>query len=230
MPTMANLVSRFAKKLAFFTKMENSTSMRCFLLPGMGADERMYDAEWDRLGDVTRINWPHDNNARSLTDLAQQIIADYGIQSRDRIIGSSLGGMVACEIANHCLDLDLILIGSATSPKEITTLLTWLHPLIDLAPLPLFQFSVGSCPLELMRMFQTSSSEFLRTMSKAVFVWKGLSTNQTQILRIHGKRDMVIPCPENADFTLEGGHLIVMSHSKECVDIILRHFMQNPQS
>ena len=223
---MANLVSQLPKKLAFELKMVHTFSMKCFLLPGMGADERMYDAQWDRLGDVTRIHWPHDCQAISLTDLARQLIADYDIKADAVVIGSSLGGMVACEIAHLCQNQQIVLVGSATSRAEILALLQWLHPLIDHAPLSLLQWSAGSCPLELTRMFQASSPTFLRTMSKAVFAWNGYDISLPRPLRIHGKRDLVIPCPKNADCIIDGGHLIAMSHSKECVDFILTNLTQ----
>lgn len=227
---MANLVSQNTKKLAFSIESGYSISMKYFLLPGMGADERMYDAQWDRLGDVTRMKWPQDCQANTLTDLAHQLIKAYEIEEDAVVIGSSLGGMVACEIAHLSHIQQIVLIGSATSPTEISALLQWLHPLIDHAPLSLLQWSAGSCPLELTRMFQTSSPTFLRTMSKAVFAWNGYESSWPKPLRIHGTRDFVIPCPTNPDFTIDGGHLIAMTHSKECVDWLISHLTNRIQS
>jgi pimeloyl-ACP methyl ester carboxylesterase len=162
--------------------------------------------------------------------LARQLIVDYDIKADAVVIGSSLGGMVACEIAHLRQNQQVVLVGSATSRTEISALLQWLHPLIDHAPLSLLQWSAGSCPLELTRMFQTSSPAFLRTMSKAVFAWNGYDTSLPRPLRIHGIRDLVIPCPKNVDCIVDGGHLIAMSHSKECVDFILANLTQDIQS
>jgi hypothetical protein len=37
------------------------------------------------------------------------------------------------------------------------------------------------------------------------------------MIRIHGRNDLVILPPKRADLLLNGGHLIAMTHAKECV-------------
>ena len=54
-------------------------------------------------------------------------------------------------------------------------------------------------------------------MCRAIFTWPGLDTTRLRPLRIHGRRDRVIPPPATADLLLEGGHLIAMTHAAECV-------------
>ena len=61
---------------------------------------------------------------------------------------------------------------------------------------------------------------FMHAMSQAIFEWKGLESTGTVVCRIHGRHDMVIPLPDKVDAAMDGGHLITMTHAKECVDFI----------
>ncbi|CAA6678578.1 MULTISPECIES: alpha/beta fold hydrolase [unclassified Lentimonas] len=138
------------------------------------------------------------------------------------MIGTSLGGIIACEIANQ-IDLErIVLIGSAQRKEEINSVLSALHPLIDLAPIAFIQMSSGKLPSDLTDMFSHSDPEFIRNMSKAIFSWAGLKSD-VPVLRIHGQKDLVIPHPpKGVNHTVDGGHLIVMTHALECIRLINR--------
>jgi len=179
----------------------------------------MYSKPWRDAFEGRYHDWPKWNKERSITDIANKIIEEHQIKNGDTLIGTSLGGIVACEVAN-LLDLEqIILIGSALSKEEINGVLSVLHPLIDLAPLSFIQMSSGKLPSDLAGMFRSSDPSFIRNMSKAIFCWKGLY-NETSILRIHGTKDLVIPKPSSVDHTIEGGHLIVMTHPLKCIQYI----------
>ena len=70
-----------------------------YLFPGMGADRRMYSGPWSSLKPLTCIEWPSYAGETSIADLAKRIIADHSITAGDLLVGSSLCGIVACEIA-----------------------------------------------------------------------------------------------------------------------------------
>jgi hypothetical protein len=57
-------------------------------------------------------------------------------------------------------------------------------------------------------------------MCSAIFQWNGLGVTSTKVFRIHGKHDLVIPPPKQADLLLDGGHLVSMTHAEECVAFI----------
>ena len=148
-------------------------------------------------------------------------IQQAGIKTGDTVMGTSLGGIVACEISNQ-LPLDqLILIGSATNKNEINSLLRTLSPLIDLTPLSFMQQSAGRIPSTLTQMFSTGNPQFIRRMSKAIFSWNG-HQSKTRPFRIHGAKDSVIPLASHVDLKIDGGHLIAMTHPKECTEAIRR--------
>ena len=189
------------------------------IFPGMGATNAMYSGPWRELPDTLFHDWPHDFPGTTIGELAEAIIAGHGIQSGDTIIGSSLGGMVACEIAS-CIEAGrLVLIGSALHPREVNGLLNLLSHLIGYAPLEFIQRASGKIPAELSQMFAEGDSQFIRNMCKAVFSWPGLQRS-VPCLRIHGSRDLVIPPPTDVDVRIPGGHLIAMTHPQECVGAI----------
>lgn len=186
----------------------------------MGATNAMYSGPWRKLPNAIFHDWPHNFVGTSIEDLAQELIRIHKIEKGDIIIGSSLGGMVACEIANQ-IDLGhLVLVGSARHPKEISNLLNLLSPIVDFTPLQFIQFAASSIPNELSLMFAQTEPDFIRRMCKAIFHWRGLTSN-VALTRIHGSHDLVIPTPFDSDCTIEGGgHLIAMSKAKECVENI----------
>jgi len=192
--------------------------MKIHVYPGMGATSAMYSGPWLETHDYNLLfhDWPDYNGVIGIDSLAKHLIQVHRIAAGDIIIGSSLGGIVACEIANQLNIRQLILVGSAVNKAEINKLLALLHPLIDLAPLDFIRRSAGKVPADLTRMFKSSDAGFIRAMCKAIFTWDGLKT-ETSRFRIHGIQDRVIPCPAVVDVTLPGGHLIAMSHAKACV-------------
>ena len=68
-------------------------------------------------------------------------------------------------------------------------------------------------------MFTHSDPAFIRNMSKAIFTWEGLQSG-VPFLRIHGTNDLVIPNTKETNHEIDGGHLIVMTHSLECIEAI----------
>ena len=200
----------------------SDSPLKTFALPGMGADEAMYPESWDRIPGLVRCAWRPLGNDRSLGDIAETMIRHYGITAEDLIVGSSLGGMVGCEIAARLGVSDLVLVGSAVSREEIHPLAAWLHPLAQHAPIDWLRFSAASMPGEVAQMFGRSEPAFIRGMCRAVFEWKGYAPGPaTRLHRIHGCHDLLIPAPAKADLFVDGGHVISMTHAEACVTFVL---------
>lgn len=176
----------------------------------------MYSSEWKRLNGYKFLDWPNQSAANSIADLAQEMIVIHRIDKRDSVLGSSLGGMVACEISN-IIDLDkVVLLGSAKDNSEISDFLQILSPIIDYTPIEFIQRLSGKLSSDLTEMFSVSNAQFIRNMCKAIFTWKGF-LDRCRLFRIHGVKDLVIPCPYDVDVKLDGGHLIAITHDTECI-------------
>ena len=178
----------------------------------------MYSGPWRTLADAVFADWPRYRGETRIEAVARRVVEEEGVKDGNTVVGASLGGMVACEIAAIMKLQNLILLGGVCHPDEINGLLKLFHPLARLAPLEFIQRLSGKAPGELARMFVGVDPEFVRAMCLAVFDWEGLGEDVIRPIRIHGETDLVVPLPERVDKALAGGHLISMTHARECVD------------
>jgi pimeloyl-ACP methyl ester carboxylesterase len=196
-----------------------------YILPGMGADSTMYGSAFSKLKDVQYADWPPYNNENSIKDIAIKLIAQYKINSSDIVGGSSLGGIVASEIAKYIEIRKIVLIGSTLTPANISPILKKLSVLSEIAPINLIQTFAGKASLitknKLLKMFGNVDSAFIKAMCKAVFEWDGNPTPQCACSHIHGAKDLVIYPPKTgATIIGDGGHLIAISHEEEVAEFI----------
>ena len=192
-------------------------------LPGMGADRRMYPEAWNTLPNFVAHDWIHHAGEKTVAEVARSMVASCRICDGDVLIGSSMGGIVACEITKIRKIRRLYLIGSAVSKDEISGLLAALHPLVKITPIEWLRSSCGSISTEITQMFAGVDASFIRAMCGAMFTWDGLGETETLVIRLHGRFDLVIPPPKHVDLLVDGGHLIAMSHAQECADFIRGH-------
>ena len=188
----------------------------------MGANSKMYQGAWLDVNHATYIDWPSYKGEASLSELAERVAAHYRIKDNDTLIGSSMGGMVALEISK-LLHLDkVVLVGSAIDVSEMNSLLTLMTPFVDFAPIEFFQKFAGRHDSLFQQMFASSDAVFMRTMCKAISTWDGYPGNLTRITRIHGEKDKVIKCPRDCHVIKRAGHLVPITHARECVYLINR--------
>jgi hypothetical protein len=90
-----------------------------------------------------------------------------------------------------------------------------LEKMWDRSPTP-----VARAVLDSIQMFASCQSGLYRDMFRAVSTWEGFMGSHPRLLRIHGRHDTLILPPPDADLWLEGGHLISMTHARECVDFV----------
>ena len=191
-----------------------------YILPGMGADSAMYTGPWRELEESQFLDWPTYEGEIDLRQIANKLISENVINKSSTIIGSSLGGMVACEIANRAEVNKIILVGSAKNKKEINDFLSFIHPIVDFTPIKFIQRITGKYQQELLAMFSRSDPDFVRSMCRAIFDWDGLSSDFKRLYRIHGCSDRVIPLPGDTDCVIDGGHLIAVTHPEKCVSFV----------
>ena len=191
-----------------------------YLLPGMGATSAMYDGPWLALDSAKAIDWPAYNGETTLSQVADRIISEHGIQPQDSLVGSSLGGLVGLEIHAKLSLRRIALISGAISPEEINPLLRSLAPLAEITPMRLIQHLAGKSAHKLSAMFAEVDARFIRAMCMAVSRWRGYDGCMDAVFRIHGDRDHVIRCPKNARVISGGGHLITMTHASDCINAL----------
>jgi esterase/lipase len=191
-----------------------------YLLPGMGATSAMYGDPWRSLCDSNAVDWPEYCGEKTVGDVADRLIDEYGICASDMVVGSSLGGLVALEIHFRLSLRHVVLVGSAVSREEINTFLIAMAPLVKVTPMRMIQHLAGKGCSQVSAMFADVDAEFVRAMCVAVSKWCGYDGSMKAVSRIHGQRDVVIKCPKDAHIIAGGGHLIAMTHAEDCLEII----------
>ena len=200
--------------------------MRALILPGMGADAGMYAApEYRALAGVEFADWPIFRGEATVEAVARRIIDEHALGSDSIVGGSSLGGMVAAEIARQIGAQKILLIGSALHPSSVNPALKAVSAGADFIPIPLLQAISGMMdPLRqdsLLAMFRRADPAFVRAMAKAIFEWEGANPPPCPVAWIHGALDgVIVPPAKGAEIILDGGHLIAMTHPGRVAEFI----------
>ena len=190
----------------------------------MGASAAMYNGSKHKLGfEVNFLNWPGYRGEKTYADVARRVVEENDITADDVVGGSSLGGMVALEIAQLVSPKAVVLIGSAVNRKEVQPLLSLLSPLASAAPITIIQALIGKHRNLVSTMFADSDPEFIRAMCAYLPSWDGHDGPLSKIYRLHGRKDHVIPCPPaGCEIVEEAGHFLAITHAAETAAFLER--------
>ena len=187
-----------------------------YVFPGLGATADMFTGPWQDMRNAVFVEWPSYENESSIAELAQKLAVAYNISRDDVLIGVSFGGMVAAEIAQRIGTTRLFLVSSALGPHELTRFSKMLASLTNRSFISATQRIASLSPNPIHTQYARTQPEFISAMTKAIMHWNGFQGDPTSVERIHGSRDYVIRCPKQCK-KLKGGHLIAISHARECV-------------
>lgn len=209
------------------------SSCTLILLPGLGADSRMFHPQQAAFPDAIMPAWIEPRRGETLREYA----ARFADSLRPRLggpavlAGVSMGGMVALEMARHLPALRVVLIASCRSPRAVSRLLVLSEALTRPLPswpldkgrvlAPLFLGAGGTVPREdrglLVEMARELPVSFLRWAARAVLSWPGCNDPGVPVHHIHGNRDPVILLKRvKPDEVVDGGsHVLNLSHPRE---------------
>jgi len=215
--------------------------MKAYLLPGLGTDYRIFqkllplltvyeavflDFREDLLGEGGMVAYAH--------RLAGELQADWDYENPPLIIGLSLGGFVAIELAKLLPHRRLILISTIKNRKEAPSIFAIGRRLPLYRIIPAW-FSRNMVPVisrlakvtdkpgyYLYReMLKGWSAKKLRWARGAAINWNNLELPK-EYLHIQGTRDHIFPHPKiDATYHIKGGtHYMVMDRAVEIAEII----------
>lgn len=201
--------------------------MDVYLIPGLGTDRRLFSRL--QLGDVRPrfLEWPAYTRGSTLRGIAEGLASMVDRSRPHVLVGVSMGGMVAQELACITRPERVVLISSITGPEEFPVLLrfakaTGAHKLIsDLtvrASWPLrrpFGVKDRGIAALLCEMAFAQGGRQIRRGTDAILRWEGSRWNGP-LVRIHGDADRVLPLQRQVDHVVRGGaHTIVISRAEE---------------
>jgi pimeloyl-ACP methyl ester carboxylesterase len=213
---------------------------KLFLIPGLGADCRIY--KHIDLGnyDVVNINWIAPAKDDTLSSYAQKLIDQYQIPAQSIVIGNSLGGMIAVEIAKRITLDKVILISSIKSVNEAPWYfkffrVTRLHHLIPTKKLTSLEFVIeyafGGMSENDKQLFadmlKNTSPVFMKWAIDAILRWDNQTTPKN-VYHITGDKDRVFPYKKiNGATIVQGGtHIMIFNKSKE-INTWLKNILKN---
>ena len=202
---------------------------KIYLISGLGADTRLYNNIDLHEHEVVPVDWIEPHVTDTLATYAQKIIFQYNIQSVSVIIGTSLGGMIAIEIAKQVPINKVILISSIKTIIEAP----WYFKVFQRAPV--YRLLPGSFYRELgfmvkpifgkfnehdawlfKDMLKKSSPVFIKWAMGAVLKWDN-QTIPPKVYHLIGDKDRVFNYKRIKDATvIKGGtHIMIFDRAKE---------------
>jgi len=215
---------------------------RIFLIPGLGADCRIYNHINLDGYDVVSVNWITPAPSDTLTTYAQKLIDQYHIVVGSVVIGNSMGGMIAMEIGKIITCEKIILISSIRTVDEAPGYFSFFRsiPVYKLVPqkalpsldylLDLFFGKLDEKEKELFRdMLKKWSPDFLAWAIDAVLGWGNKIIPENTFL-ITGDKDLVFPYKNAKDaIVVRGGTHIMLYDKAEEISKLLKGILGNIQ-
>ncbi len=204
-----------------------------YLIPGLGADYRVFEM-LDLAGLETQILvWEHPNKKEPIADYTTRMAAQIKVRPT-AIVGLSFGGVIGAELKKHFPEAKLILISSISSRNELPwwarvgaalrmnviftgTFMKHRNPIVRW----IFGVERGY-PKELFNaILKDSDPDFLYWAFDAILNWKGNGSHRAH--HIHGDKDRLLPMRfTSADICVKGGgHFMIVSHGKEISEILV---------
>ncbi len=203
------------------------------LLPGMGADARMFSALRNDLPQLVTPAWIESSRRESLIDYSRRLAKVIDPGQPCFVGGASFGGVVALEIAAVLPRVRAcFLIGSIQSADSRPWRVKLLHPVTPLVGLlptmsPWVVRLLGSwlrSPTRgVMTQLGDADARFLRWAAHAILTWyPSPEIARVRVCQIHGERDRVFPVHmAKPDHVVSGaGHLISITHPQPVVEFL----------
>ena len=206
------------------------------LIPGLGADHRLFDPQRAEFPDLLSPPWVEPAHRESLAGyaarMAEQIRSALPKGHSPLVLGGvSFGGMLAAQMAPLLKPDAVVLIGSALHPREIAFSLKMMAMASRWMPPPpgpsarimgrTFIRRLGPMTREQRRFLETMVDavpfSFLQWAAQAIFGWEGVLKVNAKLVRLHGEVDRIIPFPA-ADLVHKihgAGHVPNVSHADE---------------
>lgn len=201
-----------------------------YLIPGQGADQRLFNhLTLDSNFEVHHIQYFTPEKGTSLAEYARQLSAQIDTTQPFVLIGTSLGGMLACEMTDFLTPQKVIVISSAKSRDELPFRYKFMRviPLYKLVP-PRFVKGGARIMQPLVEPDRKKEKETFKSMLKAknphfmkrtvamIINWDRDSI-PPNITHIHGTKDHTLPIRKvNPTHVVDdGSHMMTLTKGEE---------------
>jgi pimeloyl-ACP methyl ester carboxylesterase len=203
--------------------------MKVYFISGLAADRRAFKHISLPEGfEAVYLDWITPLENELLPDYALRLAAGIDVYEPFALVGLSMGGMIASEIARQYVPMATILISSIPVASHLPTHFKWagalqLHKLVPVRFVQsaaimkrLFTTEAPEDKAMLKKMIIESDMDFIRWAMGAILKWKN-EKQPSSYVHIHGTRDEVLPIrfTNPTHIIREAGHLMVMNRAQE---------------
>ena len=207
-----------------------------YLIPGMGADKRLFQHFNLTNGKVHHLDWIPHGSSKNLAEYAT-LMAERITTEKNIIVGSSMGGMVTVEIAKLIQPKGAVLVSAPSGRHEFPQVLKNLNALRlhrALTPKQVLRIStladlfMGFKTDEQRAMFydmlRGNGEDFLHFAISAVLEWKNTTPPTVPFIQILGTHDRLFKQHKipNAVMLEGSGHFTAFERGKEVSEIIVK--------
>ncbi|MBD1392111.1 alpha/beta fold hydrolase [Mucilaginibacter glaciei] len=204
---------------------------KVYLISGLGADKRLFKNIILPQGfEIVAVDWLLPDIKSTLSDYSQLIINQYRIDFGAVVIGVSLGGIIATEIAKRVRLKAVILISSIKTESEVPKYFKFFKNVPVYTAIPdqlmthvgfLIKPIFGKMNTEDLNLFKSmlreSSPIFMKWAMKAILNWRN-DTVPANLFHLIGDKDLVFPYKNIKEPTaiVKGGtHIMVFDRADE---------------
>jgi pimeloyl-ACP methyl ester carboxylesterase len=202
--------------------------VKVYVISGIGADYRLFKNIQLPYGfEAEYLHWIAPMQGESIREYASRLAQNINRDEQHILIGLSLGGIMATEIANLTSPVNTIIFGSVPTHKQLPPWFKYaakikLHRLIHPSFVKLSAtvkhslFTKGAENRKFLRqLIRDGDNRFIYWGMDAVMKWRNEEI-PANLIHIHGSNDEVFPIRYvKPAYVLKGGHLLVFHHANE---------------
>jgi pimeloyl-ACP methyl ester carboxylesterase len=221
--------------------MKPTTARRLVLLPGLGADGRLFDPQRAEFPEIEVPAWLPYREEESLAAYAGRMAETIAPSAGMYLGGVSFGGMVALEMARRLGPRAVFLIASGRTGQALAPHLRYFGEFAHAFPQREFGDGAGLSRLYVRKfgkltpaqeafyaeMLADTRPAFVRWGIAAIPAWPGPGELPMPVYHIHGSDDELIPLAgvQPDEVVPGGGHLLNVTHAAEVNAFIGAHLL-----
>jgi pimeloyl-ACP methyl ester carboxylesterase len=208
--------------------------MTCYFISGMGADRRIFrHIRLPAHFEAVYLDWIPFKEGEGLDEYAVRLSAKIDATRPFILVGLSLGGILAVEIARRSAPACTIIMGSVPVSSQLPLYFRAVRKLhiLDLLPPAFFKFAAivkrvftresREDKALIRQMIRDADPGFIRWAMLGVLGWRNEIAPEP-LLHLHGSRDEVFPIwLTRPTHPIPGaGHLLIMTHAREVNELL----------